>query len=205
MSAHAAVEQLSALIDGELEERELRRIDLHLESCPGCRARLEGLRAAAASLASLGPLLAAMPLEADRSRRIRLGAAIARSRLERRLPRRPEAGLPLWWPALALIALIAGVGGPLGVGPAPAPEVERPVATAAALAGAPVAIVGDRIFRREGAVWLELENGEAQGPTRTATPEEARALRSELPGLSRLLADGPVEIVRGGSRLRLDR
>ena len=42
MSAHAAVEHLSALIDGELEERERRRVDLHLAACPGCRARLEG-------------------------------------------------------------------------------------------------------------------------------------------------------------------
>jgi hypothetical protein len=205
MSAHAAVEQLSAWLDGELEERERRQVDLHLEACPGCRTRLEGLRAASASLASLGPLAATPSLEDGRSRPIRLAASSARTRFERWLPHRPEAGLPLWWPAFALIALIAGVGGSLGVGTAPAPDVERPVATAAALAGAPVAIVGDRFFRREVGIWRELENGEAPAPVRAATPEEARALRSELPGLARLLADGPVEIVRGGSRLRLER
>jgi anti-sigma factor RsiW len=204
MSAHAAVEQLSALIDGELEDRERRQVDLHLEACPGCRARLEGLRAAAASLASLGPLAAAMPLEADRDRPIRIGAAGVRTQLERRRSRRPEADLRLWWPALALIALIAGVGGSLGVGTAPAPDVDRPVATSAALEGAPVAIVGDRIFRRENETWREIENGELPAGARAATPAEADAQLGELPGLARLLAaGGAVEIVRGGERIRI--
>lgn len=204
MSAHAAVELLSALIDGELEERERRHVDLHLEACPDCRARLEGLRAASASLAALGPLVAAMPLEADRSRPIRFGTGGARTRLQRRLPRRPEADLPLWWPALALIALIAGVGGSLRVGIAPAPDVERPVATVAALAGAPVAIVGNRIFRREVGIWREVENGELPGGARPATPAEADAQLGELPGLARLLEAGDaVELVRGGERIRI--
>lgn len=204
MSAHAAVEQLSALLDGELGERERREVDLHLEVCTGCRARLEGLRAAAASLASLGPLAATMPLAAERSRPIRFGAAGARTRLERRRSLREEASLPLWWPALALTALIAGVGGSLGVGVPSAPDVERPVATAAALEGAPAAIVGDRIFRREAGIWREIENGELPGVARAASAAEADAQIDELPGLARLLeAGGAVEIVRGGEWIRI--
>jgi anti-sigma factor RsiW len=205
MSGHAAVEQLSALIDGELGELERRRVDRHLADCPGCRARLEGLRAAAASLAALGPLAAALPHERDRVRPIRLGATGARARLARRLPRRAGPDAPLWWPALALVALVAGVGGSLGVGGPPAPGVERPVATTAALRAAPVAIVGDRIFRRDGATWLEVENGELPAGARAATPAEARAQLAELPGLARLLATGgAVEIVRGGERIRIE-
>jgi anti-sigma factor RsiW len=205
MSAHAAVEQLSALIDGELEARERRQVDLHLEACPGCRARLEGLRAAAASLATLGPHRARLPFERGRTRARRLGAIGMRLGPDLARPGRPDEGGLAWWPALALLALIATAHGLLAPGPPADRSVERPLATSAALEGVPVAIVGERIFRRDGALWRELENGEAQGPARAATPEEARALRSELPGLSRLLADGPVEIVRGGSRLRLER
>lgn len=206
MSAHAAVEQLSALLDGELELAERDTVDRHLSSCPQCRTRLDGLRAAAAALANLGPVAAPRAVGRGLAQRTRFGVPARGLGLERRrLPRSAALG-PSWWPALALLALISGVGILLAPAlPAPAPP-ERPIATAAALEGVPVAIVGDRIFRRDGTVWREIENGELPAGARDATPEEARAQTGELPGLARLLAGADsVELVRGGERIRIHR
>lgn len=207
MSAHAAVELLSALLDGELDHVERDTVDRHLSSCPECRTRLDGLRAAAAALANLGPVAAPRALERGLAHRTGFGVTAGRLGLERRrLPPRSTALDPSWWPALALLALISGVGAllaPAASAPSPA---EHPIATAAALEGVPVAIVGDRIFRRDGTVWREIENGELPAGARNATPEEARAQTGELPGLARLLAGADsVELVRGGERIRIHR
>ncbi|GMU64802.1 MAG: hypothetical protein AMXMBFR36_10760 [Acidobacteriota bacterium] len=206
MSAHAAVEQLSALLDGELDVGERDAVDRHLSSCPQCRTRLDGLRAAAAALANLGPVAAPRALERGLAHGTRFGFPGKGLGLERRRLPRYAAFDPGWWPALALLALIAGVGALLApAAPAPLPA-ERAIATAAALEGAPVAIVGDRIFRRDGTAWREIENGELPAGARDATPEEARAQTGELPGLARLLAGADsVELVRGGERIRIHR
>ena len=56
-SEHAAVEQLSALLDGELGDDEARTVEAHVADCAGCRADLERLRATV-SLLRATPFLA---------------------------------------------------------------------------------------------------------------------------------------------------
>lgn len=204
MSAHAEVEHLSALLDGELGGAERAEVDGHLAACPECRNRLEGLRAAADALAILGPVAAPRTLGRGLVRRTLAGVPARGLGFDRRGSRRWAALDPSWWPVLALLALICGVGALIAPPDPAAVPRERPIATAAALEGAPVAIVGDRIFRRDGRVWREVENGELPGGARHATPEEVRAQTDELPGLARLLAGADaVELVRGGERIRL--
>lgn len=203
MRGHAAVEQLSALIDDELDERELALVDRHLHVCPECRTRLEGLRAAAACLAELGSIPVPAPLARQRSHRLRLGDAGRIPGAARWATRKPDTAALPWWPMLGLLALVAVTGGLL-VREHGTAAVERPLATVAALEGAPIAIVGDRIFRREGTVWREIENGEVPGGWRAATPAEVDSLLVGRPGLARLLEPGgSVEIVHGGERIRI--
>jgi len=49
------LEQLSPYFDGRLEAGERTRLELHLQSCQGCSAELEAMRAASALLRTLPP------------------------------------------------------------------------------------------------------------------------------------------------------
>jgi anti-sigma factor RsiW len=59
------VEEISAYVDGELDDVERSRIERHLEGCPGCRAAIDqfetvirlGGRLTAADVATLDPLI----------------------------------------------------------------------------------------------------------------------------------------------------
>jgi anti-sigma factor RsiW len=59
------VEEISAYLDGELDDPERARIGRHLEGCPGCRAAIDqfqtvirlGGRLSAADVAKLDPLI----------------------------------------------------------------------------------------------------------------------------------------------------
>lgn len=53
MPAHATLEQLSGLLDAELEPRQQRRVEVHLEECEECRVRLAGLETVVGELARL--------------------------------------------------------------------------------------------------------------------------------------------------------
>jgi len=44
MSGHLATERLSAYLDAELDERGLRLVEAHVQECPQCQHRLNGLR-----------------------------------------------------------------------------------------------------------------------------------------------------------------
>jgi Putative zinc-finger len=43
MNRHLSTEQLSSYLDGEIGSSKAERIEEHLDSCPACRAQLEGL------------------------------------------------------------------------------------------------------------------------------------------------------------------
>jgi anti-sigma factor RsiW len=59
------VEEISAYIDGELDDVERARIERHLKGCPGCRAAIDqfqtvirfGGRLSAADVAEIDPLI----------------------------------------------------------------------------------------------------------------------------------------------------
>ena len=44
MKRHLATEQLSSYMDGEVGHAETREVEVHLASCPACRARLSSMR-----------------------------------------------------------------------------------------------------------------------------------------------------------------
>jgi anti-sigma factor RsiW len=44
MKRHLSTEQLSSYMDGEVEHAESREAEVHLASCPACRARLSSMR-----------------------------------------------------------------------------------------------------------------------------------------------------------------
>lgn len=48
------VELISDYLDGELPEADARRLERHLETCPGCTEYLEQMRAVAGGLGGLG-------------------------------------------------------------------------------------------------------------------------------------------------------
>jgi anti-sigma factor RsiW len=59
------VDEISAYLDGELDEVERARIERHLEGCPGCQAAIDqfqtvirlGSRLSAADVAKIDPLI----------------------------------------------------------------------------------------------------------------------------------------------------
>ena len=60
MSGHAKAESLSLSLDAALSRAERRAVERHLEACPECRQRLDGLRRV---VAGLGRLQSAAPPE----------------------------------------------------------------------------------------------------------------------------------------------
>lgn len=107
MSGHATAEGLSLYLDAALPAAEQRQLEEHLEACPSCRERLDGLRLVVHGLARLP---AAVPPED-------LAARVGR---EIHLRRRPggwrvllEGGLPgplLAGPPIHLLALVLALG-----------------------------------------------------------------------------------------------
>ncbi len=100
-SQHVSTEVASAYLDRELPLAERRRLDLHLESCPDCRARLGRLRVTVSRLAEIPR--SAPP--ADLAQRVRLSVLAAGSPPA---PRRSLfARLASGWGGLATLATAA--------------------------------------------------------------------------------------------------
>lgn len=131
MSVHMTHEELQAALAAEalgaLDWREAEAVRAHLETCEECRRELSSLREAAASLAFAVP---SVPLEADRSARLR-ARLLARAAAERgdapapaaapaspsptiipisRPQARPRSAVPAWLAAAAAVVLLIGVG-----------------------------------------------------------------------------------------------
>lgn len=110
MRAHDEMEQLSALIDGELSADERTRVEAHVAGCAECRRVLEALRSTATDLALLG---VAEPSPQDSWA---LRAAIRRTRGPSRWRR---ANLAMGTAAASLVAVLAIVLTRGGGTPAP--------------------------------------------------------------------------------------
>lgn len=76
MSGHAKIESLSGYLDAVLPVAERRRVADHLDACPECRHRLEGLRRV---VTGLGRLPTAAPPE-DLAARVRREVVLRRRR-----------------------------------------------------------------------------------------------------------------------------
>ena len=72
MSTHASAEMLSAYLDRQLVEPEARELEQHLDRCPECHVRLEGLRKVVKNLQNLEQLATPLTLEQTVARRIAL-------------------------------------------------------------------------------------------------------------------------------------
>ena len=107
MSGHATAESLSLYLDAALPVGERRRLAAHLDACPECRQRLEGLRRV---VTGLGRLPTAAPPE-DLAARVRREIDLRRRRSPWR--RLIDDGLPapaLGSPPMHILALILALG-----------------------------------------------------------------------------------------------
>ncbi len=205
MTAHLALESLSALLDGEAPTAGRARAASHLVACPECRHRLEGLRSVARSLAALERTRPPRALDLALTNLARPGAA------ERRRPglvrfEAPVVAGPLALPLVAvlglavmLFALVAhwAARPQEGTGPA-APRLLR-------LNPAPLAVDGVELSW-QGEIWRERIIGPdiATGPVRIATAFERDALLRDRPELTALVRREAVELWVGGEWLRLE-
>ena len=99
MSTHPSIEQLSALIDGELSLNAREAVTAHLRECPACAAQQEELVEVAAALATVQAEHWSTTMTAEA---LRVAAVKPRERLE---PVRSKD-----W-SLAIAAALALVGG----------------------------------------------------------------------------------------------
>lgn len=214
MSRHATVEELSSLLDLELERDARVRIEDHLSDCKGCRGRLEGLRAVVAELERLGRAAPPPTLGRELGRRLRwerepMGPLERLERRMRGIPLQPSVA-PVFAFVVALAAImfffVSGLerrkhGTPV-ILEAPA-AVEREALAAGATESRVVA--GRTLERREG-LWVEQGLADRE-PIARFGPEDPmaevwwphlpdRAALARLGGPVRLLAgDDVVEIV----------
>ena len=92
MSGHATAESLSLYLDAALPAAERRQVADHLDTCPDCRQRLDGLRRVVAGLGRLPTAAPPEDLAARVGREINLRGRRQRGpgRLEGRLQPRPH-------------------------------------------------------------------------------------------------------------------
>ena len=107
MSGHATAESLSLYLDAALPAAERRRVEDHLEACPDCRRRLDGLRRVVSGLGRLPTAAPPEDLAARVAREIDLRGR--RGRWSRLLGDGPPAPL-LGAPPMYLLALVLALG-----------------------------------------------------------------------------------------------
>jgi hypothetical protein len=200
---HDDLDLLSSYLDGELNEPERRAVEDHVAVCPGCRAELDGLRRVVSRLRSL-EREAPPPVLAERvARRV----AVARrskgliARVERALRRVPvESSTLLTFGVVVALAAIAAL---FVAGLDETERVRRRGAESVVERDGDLqvmrAVLGERVFDRDGSLWRERGAGE---PARTvdAASSEGKALLDAEPRLRDLLAgsDGVVVLRADG-------
>ena len=218
MNAHAAHptdDLLSAYLDGELREREARRVADHVAACPSCRTDLDALGRVARALgrlerASPPPLLAELV-----ERRVALEER--RPGLLDRLESQMRGG-PIDSPLVVSFAIVLTLAVVLYVfhlGVATVEQRQTPPArdgvtfevapTEAArelIDAVGVRTVAGRDFRRAGGGWREVAAGDRPAEaTWAAGSPEGRELVAREPWLDELLADGEAVTLVDGDRI----
>lgn len=218
MSAHCAVDTLSAWIDDALEEREAERVAAHVAACPACAAELAGLRRVVEGLQSLERLAPPPALGLEVTRRVALAGrprGLAARLAERRSGEiQSSVGL-----SFALVVAFALIGWLVAHGPElvrsrhlpvrflddpePVAAVEAEAAVEAA-AAAPQVVAG-RTLVPDGDGWREA--GAGPGPVRRVAigSTDWGALVAREPELAELVVlAAPVEIRLGDELVRLE-
>lgn len=202
MSGHAAIEVLSALVDGELGEPERRELETHLAGCAPCRARLDGLRRVAGELGALGRPAPPPTLDLWVARRVALerreGAGSWKVRLERW--GEPGALLGPFAIVLGLAIVVYVLAHAMARSERPADGTRIVVVPIERLLGAETVEIDGRTFRRDARGWVEADNAEIPGPATPLGREERHEVLDRFPELRGLLADGRVELVWRGAR-----
>ena len=110
MTAHVSAEHLSAYLDHELATSEAQELEEHLESCPECSARLEGMRRVVSSLGHLERMAPSSTLDQLVMRRVALAGEQKNwlDRLESSLPsyQRQSNMLALFSVVIALALIV---------------------------------------------------------------------------------------------------
>jgi len=206
MSGHATAESLSLYLDAALPRGERRQVEEHLDACPECRRRLDGLRRL---VAGLGRLPTAAPPDDLAARVVReIDLRGRRSRWGRLL----DGGLPgplLGSPPMHILALVLALGAIIYVFAVglemsrerptrivlPGAEsvvigqlADSPASVMADAAGDSLYLLGGRFHQADG-VWVE--DGLAQRPpdTRMAL-DAAAAAAASVPDVAKLVALG---------------
>jgi len=219
--------RLAQALDGELSAAEAWRVQLHLETCESCRARLDGLGSVSSLVAELHKL--DLPLEVTERFAARLAEEESRARAEpvwrgwlgRPVPWRAR----LAWCGVLTILIVAGIlwtARPHSkAGLRPAAQRRQP-----AVAAAPRELVNDipaprlRQARRSAKRSVRREHMAPRTPAvarEIATPffalpfsdgalplDEATMIRVELPRSALELAGLPVDEDRRNQRIRAD-
>jgi anti-sigma factor RsiW len=209
MRSHLATKRLSAYIDDELPDRELRRVEAHVSECSACRSRLHGLRLVVSELQRV------TAVDTPPS----LAASVATEAAMRWGPGGPGAGRVLGRRgvdllrdmmqlsavsagAIAIIASLIAYSASQNAQQASSARVAAP-ADAVAIAAPERVVAGGRWFVFADGAWLQesLLSGDAAGSSRAMSAEDALL---EAPWLVSLLRRGPVVVELSGARQVVD-
>jgi len=199
MTAHVAIESLSALLDGELSGAERGHVEEHVTACPACRTHLEELRAVADGLGGLDR--PATPRTLDLT--ISSIARRSRGRLAR-LSLRPLTGaLALPFAVVAALAvqlLVTHAGGLRRSADVPgSSETVRSAEPRPTVTGS-----GTPVLRFEAGAWRPASAAPDATDARPATADEWNRLRADEPGLARFAERHRLELLVGSEWIRFE-
>ncbi len=215
MSTHASAELLSAYLDRQLVEPEARQLEQHLDRCPECDVRLEGLRKVVKNLQSLEQLATPLALEQTVARRIALSdereSLLDRFEQTMSIFNRQSPILASFGVVIALALFIYFFSYTLHLREnalTPIIFEDPPVAVPSAdvAAGSRLDIAGRNLVWSEGGLWIEEGVGlEAVSRALAVSSEEGQAFLSEHPELVDLAKlDRVVVLAIGGEVVRLE-
>jgi Putative zinc-finger len=213
MNRHLSTEQLSSYLDGEIGSSKAERIEEHLDSCPACRAQLEGMERLVCGLRRVERPSPPPALAAEVRRQI--AAAPEPHGLRRRLELllRPLHGIalrPAFRTSAAMgLAILFSVfllssGLERAHHNAPVLDAPPPVVTVETYFGQPplslpptTSEVAGREFVWSGGRWIQrgLEGKKPEAHVAAESPE-GRAMLSKYADLEFLLADGTPVVLR---------
>jgi hypothetical protein len=210
MNRHLSTEQLSSYLDGEIGSSKAERIEEHLDSCPACRAQLEGMERLVSGLRRVERPSPPPALAAEVRRRI--AVAPEPHGLRRRLQLllsdiclrpafRTSAAMGL---AILFSVFLLSDGLERAHHNAPVLDAPPPVVTVETYFGQPplalpptTSEVAGREFVWSGGRWIQrgLEGKKPEAHVAAESPE-GRAMLSKYADLEFLLADGTPVVLR---------
>lgn len=196
-AAHLDHELLSAYLDRELPARQAEQVEEHLDHCPGCRARLDGLARAVGALARLERAAPPPSLAQHVERRVALAAGRRTwaEQLELRLSTfAPQSPLLVAFTVTIALAAILYLFSLWAASPPRTDVTLRPAAAEDArplLERVEARPVGGREFVRRGGEWREVAAlGMVVDRQVVTGSDEAAELLARDPWLEELLAEG---------------